>query len=167
MNKTSLSVLALAAWCGAVLAQDRIYRCGNEYINNASVAKQRGCQVVEGGNVTVIQGPSGTTPRAGASGGASSAPRQASSPAGAPRVSGSTQAARDNDARTILEAELRKSQEKLAGLEAEYNDGNPVRTALELRNPQGYIERTANLKAEIERTRADIEGIQREIARLR
>ena len=35
-------------------AQERIYRCGNEYTNSATVAKQRNCQVVEGGHVTVV-----------------------------------------------------------------------------------------------------------------
>lgn len=176
MKKLSLAVLLLTTCYGAAYAQDRIYRCGNEYINNASVAKQRGCKAVEGGNVTVIRnsGVSASPPRASSSGSRSgssapraSAPSTAGTPANAPRVNQTTQAARDNDARAILQAELRKSEEKLSNLKAEYNDGNPVKSALELRNPQGYIERTANLKADIERTEADIEGIRREISRLR
>lgn len=165
MNKSAIGVLFLAVWSSAALAQERVYRCGNEYTNASGAAQRSDCRLVEGGNVTVIQSTS-PTPRA-APAPAAAAPRQAASPAGAPRVATDTQRARDQDARTILEAELRKSQERLAALQEEYNDGAPVRTALELRNPQGYIERTAELKAHIERTQADIEGIQREIGRLR
>ena len=33
-----------------------------------------------------------------------------------------------------------RAQEKLTQLRQEYNDGNPQRTALELRNPQGYLD---------------------------
>ena len=45
-----LAVAVLGAQ--AAQAQDRIYRCGNEYTNDASKARQRGCTLVEGGNVT-------------------------------------------------------------------------------------------------------------------
>ena len=55
---------------------------------------------------------------------------------------------------------------EVAELKAEYNDGNPVRTALELRNPQGYPERVAKLKADITRQESDIAGIRRELDRL-
>lgn len=56
MKKTLISLLLIAAVAPAAWAQDRIYRCGNEYTNNAQQAKERGCKLVEGGNVTVVQG---------------------------------------------------------------------------------------------------------------
>jgi len=56
MKKTLITLLLIAAAVPAVQAQDRIYRCGNEYTNNAQQAKERGCKLVEGGNVTVVQG---------------------------------------------------------------------------------------------------------------
>ena len=59
-----------------------------------------------------------------------------------------------------------KAQAKLNALRAEYNDGNPVRTALELRNPQGYPERVEKLKADIARQESDVAGIRRELDRL-
>lgn len=37
-------------------AQNQIYRCGNEYINNAADARSRGCKLVEGGNITIVEG---------------------------------------------------------------------------------------------------------------
>ncbi|AVO48249.1 hypothetical protein C6568_02495 [Melaminivora suipulveris] len=164
-----LAVLALALAAAApALAQDRIYRCGNEYTNNAAQAKERGCRVVEGGNVTVLQGTPRPAPAAAPSAApsAGAAPAASASPPSAPRVASSEQRARDSDARAILEDELRKAEARLAELRREYNDGSPQRTALELRNPQGYIERTAELKASVARAEADVAGIRRELGRL-
>ena len=170
---TLLSTLWLGALCApAAWSQDRIYRCGNEYTNNAAQAKERGCRLVEGGNVTVLQSSRPHTPPASSSSSsssASSAPKSSapsSSPANAPRIDTSVQRTRDSDARAIFEAELRKTESRLAELSKEYNNGNPERTALELRNPQGYAERTAEIKANMARTASDIESIRRELGRV-
>ena len=167
MKKTLITLLLIAAAVPAVQAQDRIYRCGNEYTNNAQQAKERGCKLVEGGNVTVVQGTrpaSAAAPAAG--GGGAAAPSSATSPANAPRVSNNEQKSRDSDARAILESELRKAETRHAELLKEYNNGAPERNALDLRNPQRYTERTAVLKASLARSESDIAGIKREIARL-
>ncbi len=167
MKKKLITLLLIAAAVPAVQAQDRIYRCGNEYTNNAQQAKERGCKLVEGGNVTVVQGTrpaSAAAPAAG--GGGAAAPSSATSPANAPRVSNNEQKSRDSDARAILESELRKAETRHAELLKEYNNGAPERNALDLRNPQRYTERTAELKASLARSESDIAGIKREIARL-
>jgi len=163
MKKTLITLLLIAGSVPAALAQDRIYRCGNEYTNNAQQAKERGCKLVEGGNVTVVQGsrPASAAPVAG--GGGSTA---ATSPPSAPRVTNNEQKSRDSDARAILESELRKAEARHAELLKEYNNGAPERNALDLRNPQRYLERTADLKASVARSESDIAGIKREIARL-
>ena len=102
MKKTLLTLWIIAALPVAAFAQDRIYRCGNEYTNNATQAKERGCKLVEGGNVTVIQGSRPSGGGGAASGGGSSAASSSSatsaSPAGAPRVTNNDQRARDSDA---------------------------------------------------------------------
>ncbi|MBD9406220.1 hypothetical protein IB236_12805 [Acidovorax sp. ACV02] len=165
MNKTLITLLLIAATVPAVQAQDRIYRCGNEYTNNAQQAKERGCKLVEGGNVTVVQGTRPASAAAPAAGGAA-APSSATSPANAPRVSNNEQKSRDSDARAILESELRKAETRHVELLKEYNNGAPERNALDLRNPQRYTERTAELKASVARSESDIAGIKREIARL-
>lgn len=161
MKKTLITLLLIASTVPAALAQDRIYRCGNEYTNNATQAKERGCKLVEGGNVTVVQGSRPATGSA-PSGGAAAA----TSPSTAPRVSNNDQKARDSDARAILESELRKAEARHAELVKEYNGGTPERNALDLRNPQRYMERTAELKASVARSESDIAGIKREISRL-
>ncbi|MCD2513719.1 hypothetical protein [Comamonas endophytica] len=150
-----LPLVAPLAW-----SQSTIYRCGNEYTNNANRAKELGCKAVDGGHVTVIHG--GPRPAAAAA----SPAVAARSPAPAPRADSSAQRARDSDARAILNGELARSQERMAQLELEYNNGYPERTALELRNPQAHIDRTASLKAQIARYQSDIAGLRREIARL-
>ncbi|RQO81314.1 hypothetical protein [Acidovorax sp. FJL06] len=162
MKKTLITLLLIASTVPAAWAQDRIYRCGNEYTNNASQAKERGCKLVEGGNVTVVQG---SRPASGAAP-SSSGSAAATSPATAPKVSNNDQKARDSDARAILESELRKAESRHAELVKEYNNGAPERNALDLRNPQRYMERTAELKASVARSESDIAGIKREIARL-
>jgi len=145
----SLPLLGSLAW-----SQSTIYRCGNEYTNNASRAKEQGCKPVDGGHVTVIHGAPPATAVPSAPAARSNAP--------APRADNAAQRARDSDARAILQGELAKSQERMAQLELEYNNGYPERTALELRNPQAHIERTASLKASIEELHA---GLPRERAR--
>lgn len=166
MKKPLITLLLIAAAAPAAWAQDRIYRCGNEYTNNAQQAKERGCKLVEGGNVTVVQGTrpaAGAAPSAPATGGSTAAP---ASPPSAPRVASNDQKARDADSRAILESELRKAEARYAELVKEYNGGAPERNALDLRNPQRYAERTAELKANVARSESDIAGIKREIARL-
>ena len=160
MKKTLTTLIVIAVMAPAAWAQDRIFRCGNEYTNNATQAKERGCKLVEGGNVTVVQG---ARPKAS---GAAAPSGTTASPAGAPRVDNNAQRARDADARAILESELRKAEARHADLLKEYNDGAPVRNALELRNPQLYMERTAELKASVARSESDLAGIRRELARV-
>lgn len=152
-------ILSVAvAWCLPSLAQERIYRCGNEYTNNATVAKAQGCKLMEGGNITVIQGPA---PQA--------APRSASSstaPRSAPRNDSAEQRARDSDARQILEMELRKAEERLAQAQKAYANGQPEKEGIESRNYQRYLDRVAELKASVGRAEADVSGLRRELARM-
>lgn len=135
------------------LAQERIYRCGNEYTNTLPDPKNKGCKLVEGGNVTVVQG---TRP----------APAQAVRAASGVRVESPEQKSRDSDARQILESELQKAQARQAELAREYNNGEPEKRGDEVRNHQRYLERVNELKAALARNESDIAGIRREIARV-
>jgi len=162
MKTASLIFLA-----GSLLAalpassQERVWRCGNEYTNNATIAQQKGCKVMEGGNVTVVQGSG--APAKSSGGGGSSAAR---APAGSPRVEGVDQRARDGEARSVLEAELKKAEARQAELQKEYNNGEPEKQGSEGRNYQKYLDRVAEMKAELARNESDIAGIRREIGRL-
>lgn len=162
MASLMCAVLAGGA-LGTAQAQDRIYRCGNEYTNNPTPAQKKDCTPLEGGNVTVVQGTraSGNKANAKPSGVAHAAPASADQP----RVDPAQQRARDSDARAILEAELRRAEARLVDLQREYNGGQPERRGVELRNPAIYNERVADLKASLARAEADVAGIRRELQR--
>jgi hypothetical protein len=164
MKTFSLLLLSLVVPLAAmpVQAQERVWRCGNEYTNNAADAQKRGCKVMEGGNVTVVQ-----TPRVGgAAGSASSGGGAARAPAGSPRVEGADQRARDGEARSVLQSELRKAEARQAELQKEYNNGEPEKQGSESRNYQKYLDRVNDMKAEMARNDSDIAGIRRELGRL-
>jgi len=159
-----LPLLSLLLASGGNSAWAQVYRCvaagggSPEYINNVKDAQSRNCKLVSGGNVTVVQG----TP-------VSKAPVRvaAAAASGSPRTDGSPdQRARDSDMRTILEAELKKAEAKLAEQQKEYNNGEPEKQGIEGRNYQRYLDRVAELKDSIARNQSDIAGIKREISRL-
>jgi hypothetical protein len=148
--KIALSVFFIASsLASAHAADDRIYRCGNEYTNTVTEAQAKTCKLVSGGNVTVIQAVKPTIKSSSAA-----------------RSDSADQRAKDSDAKLILEAELKKAEAKQAELLKEYNNGEPERLGQETRNNQKYLDRVAELKAAIARNDADIAGIKREIARV-
>ncbi len=147
-------------------AQERVYRCEGkpvEYINNPEVAKSRGCKLMEGGNITIVESTKSQTNSAASS----SAPRSAPvARSGNDRVDGAAQRQRDSDARAILENELRKADERLAEARKAYANGEPEKQGIESRNYQRYLDRVAELKAAVGRAESDVEGIRRELGRL-
>lgn len=160
-----LQALLLATACLPALAQDRIYRCGNEYTNDAEVAKSRGCKPMDGGNITIIQGTAPQAPRPVVATAPRPATTQPAARTSGERVDSSEQRARDSDARAILEAELRKAQDRLAQAQKAYANGAPEKEGIESRNHQRYLDRVAELKASVTRAENDVAGIQRELSR--
>jgi len=158
---SALAFSTLVAWStfGAAQAADgaTMYRCpGNEYNNTLSAkeAKDKGCKTIEGAPITVIQS---TRPRA-------AAPNASAGPAGS-KVDPADQRVRDSDARRILEGELKREEDRLAGMKADYANGLPERQGNE-KNYQKYLDRVADMKTAIERKEGDITALKREIAKL-
>ena len=166
MNYFLLIPLAASVFAANSFAQERIYRCGNEYTNTVPSAQTKNCKLVSGGNVTVVQGtrPAASTPAAARPAGAS-APAPAAPSAG-PRMDASAQKSRDSDARQILESELKKAEARQVELLKEYNNGEPEKQGIEARNHQKYLDRVAELKASLARNESDIAGIRRELGRV-
>lgn len=171
MNKSAFSaracvlsgLLALGLAGGSLPAMAQTgsvyYVCpGNVFTNTISEheAKARGCKARETQQPTTISGPK---------------PRPLASPNGASprstdaRVDPVEQKARDTDARTILQTELRKEEAALEALKRDYNNGEPERQGGE-RNFQKYQERTNELKAAVARKEADIASLRRELQKL-
>lgn len=154
MKYALLISLAAGVFVANSNAQERIYRCGNEYTNTVPSAQTKGCKLMEGGNVTVVKGTRPT---------ASSAPRSGAS--SAQRVDANDQKSRDSDAHLILSSELKKAEARQAELTREYNNGAPEKLTSETSNQQKYQNRVAELKASLVRNESDIAGIRREIER--
>lgn len=160
MKNIFLIAAFLVLYAGGAQAQDRIYRCGNEYTNTVSDTQAKQCKLVSGGNVTVVQAykPQATRLALVAPTGQGGQPWQ--------KVDASEQRAKDSDARLILEAELKKAEIRLAELLKEYNNGAPEKTGGEARNYQKYLDRVAELKSAIGRAESDVAGIRRELGRV-
>jgi hypothetical protein len=140
-----------------------VYRCPGPPVLytdalSATEARDRGCRALEGTPITVMQAPR-PRPSAPAASGAS-APRP-----GEARVDPAAQRQRDSDARRVLEGELRREEERLAALRRDYNNGEPERLGNE-RNYQTYLDRVAEMRANIVRTESDIVALRRELAKL-
>jgi len=163
MKTFCAAFLALAA--SAAFAQQGstvVYRCPGPpplYTDamTPQQAKERNCRTIEGAPVTVVQMPK---PRTSAA-----APLPAASRPADAKVDPTAQRQRDSDARGILEAELRREEDRLAELKREYNNGEPERQGNE-RNYQRYLDRVAELKAGIARKEGDIAAIKRELGKL-
>ncbi len=163
-----LFVLLAAVWLPTVaLAQGgAVYRCPGPPVLytdalSADEARERGCRTIEGAPITIIQG---TKPRPPGASGAGVSTASAARPADS-KVDPNAQRQRDSDARRILEAELRREEDKLATLKREFNNGEPERRGDE-RNFQNYLDRVSQMKAGITRTESDIAAIKREIAKI-
>lgn len=139
-----------------------VYRCPGPPVLytdalSPTEAREQGCRAIEGTPITVVQMPR-ARPAAPAATGTSSRP-------GESRVEPGAQRERDAEARRILEAELRREEDKLAALKREYNNGEPERRGDE-RNYQNYLDRVASLKASITRSESDVAALRRELAKL-
>ena len=154
MTQITWTGLLLLVLCANAQAQERIYRCGNAYTNTVTEAQAKNCKLVEGANVTVVQGTRPTQAKA---------PVPASAASAGPRVNTQEQKSRDSDARLILQSELKKAEARHAELLKEYNNGEPERLGNETRNSQRYLERVAGRKASLARKESDMAGIRREL----
>ena len=165
MSMRLLAAILFLSPLSATWAQaGTVYRCpGPPVLYTSEIsdkeAKERGCRTIEGAPITVIQGTKPRPATTGTAGGASAART------GEGKVDPAAQRQRDSDARRILEAELKREEDKLAVQKREYNNGEPERRGEE-RNFQRYMDRVAEMKAGIARTESDIAALKREIAKL-
>ena len=163
MKLAYLVPAAALLFAASSFAQTPIWRCnGNSYTNDKAEALSKNCKPVEGGNVTVVTGtrvaPVATTVPPVAAPGV----RVATAP---PRIDSTERCTRDADARAILEAELKKAEARHDELVKEWNNGEPEKMGPEHRNHQKYLDRVAELKANLTRNESDIAGLKRELSR--
>lgn len=153
-----LACLHAVASVAQTAASVVVYRCpGNPVLYtdaiSAKEAKDKNCKVLDGAPITVIQGPK---------------PRVAASAVAGPtatRVDPADQRARDSDSRLILDAELKREEDRLAVMKTEFSNGQPERRGDE-KNYQKYLDRVADMKSAIARKESDIAAIKRELTKL-
>lgn len=173
MTRALTFLLFAAATSGLVLpvalaqAPGPVYRCPGPpvlYTDALSPeeARDRGCRTIEGAPITIVQSP---RPRPAAASASGSASGNLSRGSGDGKVDPAAQRQRDSDARRILEGELRREEERLAGLKRDFNNGEPERLGSE-RNYQTYLDRVASMKAGIARSESDVAALKRELAKL-
>lgn len=153
----------VCAWCvmltlgttSVKASEPRVYRCDNSIYTNLPNPTQR-CVPLSGGHITVIEGTRVN--------GVANAP--ALGAATAVKVDTQEQKQRDAQAVVVLQAELHKAQSRHAELLKEWNQGEPERHAIEVKQPAKYQERVTQLRLALQRSEADVVGLQRELNRL-
>jgi hypothetical protein len=157
------SLLFVVSVHAVTAAEPRVYRCDNAVYTNQPDASQR-CVPLTGGNVTVIEGTRvnsvAQTPTSTTGANAVNA-----STTGSAKVDTQEQKQRDAQAVAVLQAELQKAQNRHADLLKEWNQGEPDRHAIEIKQPAKYQERVAQLRMALQRSEADVMGLQRELNR--
>lgn len=161
--KRQLAFLCCCILCSipvlSAFAQNDVYLCvdsnGNkEYKNTGPTSR---CKKVDLPPMTTVPAPASK---------GTATPAKSSSPSDFPRVNDTVQKARDIERKQILQDELRKEEQKLAGIRGEYNNGQPERRGDE-RNYAKYLERTATLKDDLARTEKNVEALKRELGNLK
>lgn len=157
-----LAPLFVLASAGAQ-AQGTVYRCPGPPVLytdalSAKEANEKGCRTIEGTPITVVQTVKPRSPVA--------APSTVEGSRGAEsRVDAGQQRVRDDERRRVLQSELRVAEERLAGVQKEFSNGQGERRGDE-RNYQKYLDRMAELKDNIARYEADVQALRREISKL-
>jgi len=150
--------LGLAALLPLAQAQGTVYRCPGPPVLytdalSAKEAQEKGCRTIEGTPITIVQ--SSRPPPRSASGGSSDA-----------RVDPAQQRQRDDERRRVLQDELQQALARLAQAQSDYDTGSSQRLGDEAHNYQKYLDRVAELKANVTRQQADVDAIKRELAKL-
>lgn len=181
-NRFTLGGFAVLLLCAVMpsgaqsVSPERIYRCGHEYTN--APLNPQNCEVLQGQNITVIQG---VRPVGASLTSASHEPLQRTKSAPVPALNAPawgaaqqmpvssepvSQAYRDAQKRAILVNELRQVRERHAQLVQDYNQGEADKVGGEARNHQKYLDRMAQMKAQLARAERDMDSLQKELARL-
>ncbi len=135
-----------------------MYKCvdknGAITYQNIGVTKSMNCTKTEGQPITTVSAPKAAPKSAGKS----------ATPSNFPKVDERLQRNRDEERKKILEDELQAEQKRLADLQKEYNGGQPERLGNE-RNFQKYVDRTEQLKQDVERSEKNVEALKKELGK--
>jgi hypothetical protein len=154
-------LMALPWFAGLALADQAVYKCGQEITNQPNDASQ--CQKLLISNPTQIDGTRVQNAQS---------PKPASTVSGTPveRISITPNnpqdaLARNAQARTVLEDEWQKLSARHAEMVRIFNGGQPaLQDGESLQNPQ-YKRRVAEMQTQMERMARDLLALKRELSR--
>ena len=149
-------IITTLSHTGSGLASDSVYKCGDTFTNDAVRAKREKCPLLERDAMVTI--PSQSQQKAVAvtqtrSPNLSHASKLKPKPATS--ALSAEQQARDQDAKAIIQSELKKTEAQLLDLHQQYNA---------LSSPQD-LERKQAVKQKIARAEADVLSLKRELQR--
>jgi hypothetical protein len=148
-----VGLLALVLSANAALANQVVYKCGQEVTNQP--ADPNLCQALNISQPTQIEGT--RVQPASEIKPSQAATTQLNSSSDAPD--------RKTQARTILEDEWRKLTNQYTELVHIYNQGQPTPLTGESIHQPSYQQRTLTLKAQLQRVERDLQALQRELGR--
>ena len=156
-----LLLMALPWFAGLALADQAVYKCGQEITNQPNDPSQ--CQKLLISNPTQIEGTrvqNGQSPKP-VSAVSGTAVERISIPPTKPQDA----LQRNVQARTVLEDEWQKLSAKQAEMVRVFNGGQPaLQEGESLQNPQ-YKRRVAEMQIQIERMARDLMALKRELSR--
>jgi hypothetical protein len=154
-------VISMSVTVGFAAAQQAVYKCGQEITNQPADPTQ--CQKLLISSPTQIEGTrvqNGQPAKSQIAAPVSAVERPVNTPAAT-----SENLQRNAQARTILEDEWQKLNDRYAEMVRNFNGGQPALMAGEtLQHPQ-YKRRTAEMQVQIERMARDMLALSREMAR--
>lgn len=158
-------VVVVALGVAGALAQPaspaQVWRCGQLFTNQPQPGQA--CERLASVSPTVVEG---TRVNASPTAGSSSFARGGATGAVAPPATQSAAPASPQQARMLLQAELREQEERWQQLQRQWNQGQPVATLQQPVGSAAYLERVASLREQLHRTEADLAALRRELARL-
>lgn len=158
-----LKALVFVLWLNALptLAQSgAVWRCGQLLTNQPQPGQA--CELSIPPASTVVTGTRVSDARSRP---VASIIDSAQTPDTAAAASPSTTAAQ-GQARALLLAELREQEARWQELQTQWNQGRPVATLQQPEGSSAYLERVAQLRAQVQRVQADMAALRRELARL-
>ena len=165
-----MAVGALAAACAQAqpAAPAHVWRCGQLFTNQPQPGQS--CEPLTSVSATVVEGTrvnaGPVTSSAGARAGTSGVAGSSAAPAGTPASPSVPPAPSPQQARMLLQAELREQEERWQQLQRQWNQGQPAGTLQQPVGSAAYLERVSSLREQLHRTEADLSALRRELARL-
>ncbi|MEY4911551.1 MAG: hypothetical protein RL761_1214 [Pseudomonadota bacterium] len=158
LRATSVALFFLCTGLGlnTALAQEAVYRCGNEYTNDAARAKSEKCKLLESGAIVTVPSHKRTMDVQKPAANQNLNKRPAATPATSEQRA--QQQKRDSDSQLIIQSELKKTESQLLDLRKQFDQIPATASGADL-------EKKANLKQQINRHEADIVSLKRELKR--